>query len=134
MCVIAYEPQQRSFDDLPEGDFRRAVPRYAAKNWPRINKLVDAFQEIAKKYDATPAQVTIAWLLKQGDDIIPIPGSKQIKYIEENLSALDVSLSEQDLAELRKLADDVNKEFRGDKRYPGAAEGYINVETPLLQE
>lgn len=123
---------QRSFDDLPQGDFRRTIPKYAAKNWSRINKLIDAFGEIGNKYNATPAQVTLAWLLKQGDDIIPIPGSKQIKYVDENLGAIDLTLSEDDLRTVRKLADEVNEDLGQDQRYPDMTN--ILRETPPLSE
>jgi len=124
IAVIAYSPTGRgivsgrwkSWDDLPEGDFRRTVPRYAPKNWPRINKLVEAFQEIGNKYKATAVQVTLAWLLRQGDDIIPIPGSKQLKYVEENLFSLDIELSRDDLKTLRELAGEVNADLAVDAR------------------
>jgi len=140
IAIVAYSPTGRglvsgrwkSFDDLPEGDFRRTVPKYAAKNWPRINKLVDAFREIGAKYDATPAQVTLAWLLKQGDNTIPIPGSKQIKYVEENLGALDLTLSEEDLKSIRNLADEVNEDLGQDARYEASMLAPTQKETPPL--
>lgn len=125
---------QKSFDDLPEGDFRRTVPKYAAKNWPRINQLIEAFKTIGDKYNATPAQVTLAWLMHQGNDIIPIPGSKQIKYVDENIASLELMdrLSEEDLKLVRKLADEVNADLSGDARYGDMT--HIYRETPPLSE
>jgi len=138
--IVAYAPtargmatgRWRSFDDLPEGDWRRGVPRYAAENWPRINNLVDSFKTIAAKYNATPAQLGIAWLLTQGSDIIPIPGSKQLKYVEENLAAATLveKLKEEDLLEIRKLANEVNKDFEGFQRYPQEYVASVLQETP----
>ena len=90
------------------------------------------FQEIGAKYKATPAQVALAWLLRQGDDIIPIPGSKQVKYIEENFAALDIELSADDLKVVRQLADEVNADLAGDARYPDMSPIYR--ETPPLSE
>lgn len=128
----AFTLLQRSFDDLPEGDWRRGVPRFGPDNWPKINKLIDAFQAIASKYSATPAQLTIAWLLSQGDDIIPIPGSKQIKYIEENLGAASLlnKLKEEDLKELRTLANAIDKDLSGFDRYPAGGNHTLLQETP----
>lgn len=103
-------------------------------NWPKINKLIDAFLEIGKKYNATPAQVNIAWLLKQGNDVIPIPGSKQVKYVEENLATLDVDLSDEDVAQIRRLAEVVNQDIGADGRHGASDMGAIQTETPPLQE
>lgn len=129
-------PNQKSIDDLPEGDFRRTVPKYAAKNWPRINQLIEAFRSIGAKYDATSAQVTLAWLMHQGNDIIPIPGSKQIKYVDENIGALELMdrLIDEDLKEIRKLANEVHQDLGADSQYPGPSMAYINLETPPLSE
>jgi aryl-alcohol dehydrogenase-like predicted oxidoreductase len=73
------------------------------KNWPRINNFLDTLREIGAKYNATPVQVTLAWIINQSNDIIPIPGSKQIKYVDKNLGALNIKLSEEDLRAVRKL-------------------------------
>ncbi|KAF8316051.1 Aldo/keto reductase [Clavulina sp. PMI_390] len=144
IAIVAYSPtgrgivtgRWRSFDDLPEDDWRRGVPKFKPENWPRINKLVDSFKELANKYEATPAQVALAWLLKQGDDVIPIPGSKQIPYVEENWASLELldKISEEDLKVIRVLADEINSDLRGDARYPHASMGTLYAETlPLSQ-
>lgn len=97
-----------------------------------INKLIDGLQEIAKKHQATPAQVSIAWLLAQGNDIIPLPGSKQIKYCEENLGAAEVypKLTEEDLKSLRKLSDDAEAAMGQDARYGGGMMEICYIDTP----
>lgn len=100
-----------------------------------INKLVEGLQGVGKKYDATAAQVAIAWLLAQGKDIIPIPGSKQIKYCEENLGAAEVftKLTEEDLKVLRMLSDDAEEAMGKDDRYVGFLMDMCYVETPPLE-
>jgi diketogulonate reductase-like aldo/keto reductase len=91
-------------------------------------------REIGAKYNATPAQVTLAWMIKEQDDIIPIPGSKNIKYIEENLGALKVPLNEEDLKTVRKLAEEINSDLGKDTRYQAAHAGFFSGETPPLSE
>ena len=113
---------------------RRTIPKYAAEHWPRINEVVEAFKTIAAKYDATPAQITIAWLLAQGSDIIPIPGSKQIKYIEENLGANDIKLKDEDIKELRKISEAANDDLREFPRFGAAMMKYTYAETLALSE
>ena len=70
---------QKSPDDFEEGDWRRAVPRFSKENFPNILKLVDSLNEIGKRHGVTPGQVTLAWLLGQGDNVIPIPGTTREK-------------------------------------------------------
>jgi aryl-alcohol dehydrogenase-like predicted oxidoreductase len=87
VAVIAYSPlgrglltgQYKSPDDFEEGDFRRAVPRYSKENFPNILKIVDGLKEIGEKKGATAGQVALAWLLAQGEDVIPIPGTRKVK-------------------------------------------------------
>ncbi|KAF8309361.1 Aldo/keto reductase [Clavulina sp. PMI_390] len=144
IAIIAYSPtgrgivsgRWRSFDDIPEGDWRRGVPKFKPANWPHINELVDSLKVLADKYDATAAQIAIAWLLKQGNDIIPLPGSKQISYVEENWASLELvdKISEEDLTMIRSLADKVNADLGADTRYPPSMMGSIYVETPPLSE
>lgn len=74
----SFWPLQRSPADLKEGDWRLATPRFSAENFPKVLKVVDSIQAIAKKYNVTAGQITLAWLLAQGDDIIPIPGTTRI--------------------------------------------------------
>jgi aryl-alcohol dehydrogenase-like predicted oxidoreductase len=82
----------RSPADFEDGDFRKYAPRFSEENFPKNLKLVDALSSISKKKGCTPGQLTLAWLMAQGHDIIPIPGTKRIKYLEENLDAFKVEL------------------------------------------
>ena len=70
---------QKSPDDFGEGDFRKLVPRYSKENFPNILKIADGLKEIGKKYDATPGQISLAWVLAQGEDVIPIPGTGKLQ-------------------------------------------------------
>ncbi len=94
----------KSFEDLPEGDYRRHDPRYQGENFKRNLLLVDEVNEVADRYGATPAQVAIAWLLHQGIDIVPIPGTKHVRYLEENTVSFRLDLEDEDLAALSGLA------------------------------
>ena len=94
----------KSYDDIPEGDYRRNDPRYQGENFGKNMALVQVVKEIAQAKEAKPSQVALAWLLEQGTDIVPIPGTKRVKYLEENAAAVNVSLSHDDLAKLESLA------------------------------
>jgi aryl-alcohol dehydrogenase-like predicted oxidoreductase len=94
----------KSYEDIPEGDYRRNDPRYQGENFQKNMALVGVVQEIAQAKGASPGQVALAWLLAQGLDIVPIPGTKRLKYLEENAQAVNVSLSPEDLARLDALA------------------------------
>lgn len=96
--------QIKSFEDIPEHDYRRKDPRYQGANFARNMELVKLVERIAKKHGATPAQVAIGWCLHQGDEIAPIPGTKRVKYLEENVAAWQLKLDKDDLAELDTLA------------------------------
>jgi len=110
---VAYSPLGRGFltgryrstSDLPEGDSRaQRFPRFNAENMADNLELVDRVEELADRKGCTAGQVALAWVLAQGDDIVPIPGTKRLKYFEENLVAADVELSEEDM---RWLSDNV---------------------------
>jgi aryl-alcohol dehydrogenase-like predicted oxidoreductase len=90
--------QIKTFDDLAADDYRRSSPRFQGDNLARNLALVDRVGEIAKEKGCTPSQLALAWVLAQGDDIVPIPGTKRRKYLEENIAAVDVQLSPADLA------------------------------------
>ena len=100
-CLLAYSPlgrgfltgQIRSFDDLASDDFQRTNPRFQGENFPKNLDLVDHVKEIAARKGASPSQLALAWVLSQGDHILPIPGTKRRKYLEENLGALNVTLT-----------------------------------------
>lgn len=94
----------KSYDDIPEGDYRRNDPRYMGENFAKNMEMVDVVKEIAEAKDATPGQIALAWLLAQGEDIAPIPGTKRLKYLEENAAAAAVSLTAEELARLDALA------------------------------
>jgi aryl-alcohol dehydrogenase-like predicted oxidoreductase len=109
---VAYSPlgrgfltgRFRTFEDLPEDDYRRNSPRFQGENFQRNLDLVGRVEEIARRKHCSPAQLALAWLLAQGDDIVPIPGTKQRRYLEENISALDVTLTPADLEEIEEVA------------------------------
>jgi aryl-alcohol dehydrogenase-like predicted oxidoreductase len=96
--------QIRSIDDLAPDDFRRHSPRFAGENFERNLELVQRVQQLAKDKDCTPGQLALAWLLHQGEDIAPIPGTKRIAYLEENVGALDVELTSEDLRQIDQFA------------------------------
>jgi aryl-alcohol dehydrogenase-like predicted oxidoreductase len=87
----------RSFDDLPAGDYRRASPRFQGENFERNLALVEVVEELAAEHRVTASQLALAWALSRGDHVVPIPGTKRVSYLEENLGALEVELSQEDL-------------------------------------
>lgn len=105
---VPYSPLGRGFlagrftspDELDEGDFRRTGPRFTGDNLQANLRLADKVKEIAAEKGVTPAQLAIAWLLAQGDDIVPIPGTKRRTYLEQNAAAVDVRLTADDLTRI----------------------------------
>jgi aryl-alcohol dehydrogenase-like predicted oxidoreductase len=83
----------------------KVMPRFMEGNKEKNVKLVNQFKELADKKGCTTSQLALAWLMKQGDDIIPIPGTKKMKYLEDNWGALDVMLSDEDEADIRKFVE-----------------------------
>jgi aryl-alcohol dehydrogenase-like predicted oxidoreductase len=118
---VAYSPLGRGFltgaiqsvDDLAPDDYRRSSPRFQGENFDRNLELVGTIEELAANKAVTPAQLALAWVLAQGEDIVPIPGTKRRERLEENAAAVDVELSDD---ELREIADAL-PEASGD-RYP----------------
>jgi aryl-alcohol dehydrogenase-like predicted oxidoreductase len=104
----------RTLKGLPKNDFRRGVPRFRGKNLTQNLRLVDQLSAIAAQKGCTPAQLALAWLLAQGEDIVPIPGTKHSKYLEENAGAADLALSRADLARIEAV---VSKEAVVGERY-----------------
>jgi aryl-alcohol dehydrogenase-like predicted oxidoreductase len=94
----------RSIDDLAPDDFRRHSPRFAGANFARNLELVTRVQKLAGERGCTPGQLALAWLLHQGDDVAPIPGTKRTAYLEENVGALDVALTDEDLRQIEQAA------------------------------
>ncbi|MBZ6383339.1 aldo/keto reductase [Sphingomonas sanguinis] len=109
---VPYSPLGRGFltgqitrrEDLPEGDYRRNDPRYSEQNFDRNMQLVEVVKTIAAAHEASAAQVALAWLLAQGDDIVPIPGSKRRTTLEDSMKAAELVLSTEDLAKLDQAA------------------------------
>ncbi len=105
---VAYSPLGRGFltgrftspDELAEGDFRRNHPRFRGENLERNLELVRRVEELADEKVATPGQVALAWVLSRGDDVVPIPGTKRVRYLEENAAAADLELTDDDLQRL----------------------------------
>jgi len=105
ISFVSYSPLGRGFltgrfkkfEDLPEGDWRRTNPRFQGGNFEKNLILVERITEIAGEKGITPAQLALAWVLAQGDDIVSIPGTKHRTYLEQNIGALDVALTEKDL-------------------------------------
>jgi aryl-alcohol dehydrogenase-like predicted oxidoreductase len=109
---VAYSPlgrgfltgRFRSFEDLPENDYRRNSPRFQGENFQKNLDLVERVGEIARSKQCTPAQLALAWLLAQGEDIVPIPGTKQRRYLEENIKSLDIEMTPADLDRIEEVA------------------------------
>jgi aryl-alcohol dehydrogenase-like predicted oxidoreductase len=95
--------QIRSMDDLADDDWRKTSPRFIGENFQRNLRIADEVEAIAKEVGATPAQVAIAWLLAQGDDIAPIPGTKRVSRVEENVAADEIELTARQLEKLNNL-------------------------------
>lgn len=109
---VAYSPlgrgiltgQIRRYEDLAEDDFRRNSPRYIGENFKKNLELVDRIHEMAKQIGCTPAQLALAWVMAQGSGIVPIPGTKRRKYLEENVAAASISLTTADLARIEEVS------------------------------
>ncbi|HEY1606358.1 MAG TPA: aldo/keto reductase [Allosphingosinicella sp.] len=116
---VAYSPLGRGFltgqitrpEDFPEDDFRRFHPRFTGENFEKNIALVHAIEAMARAKGVTAAQLALAWVLAQGDDIVPIPGTKHVNYLDQNIAALDIALSDAELARLDEILP------------PGAASG-----------
>lgn len=110
--LVPYSPLGRGFltgrfqspDDLPEDDWRRNNPRFQGENFEKNLDLVDEVERLADKKGVTPAQLALAWVLHQGDDVVPIPGTTDPDHLEENIGALRVSLSSEELDRLDEIA------------------------------
>ncbi|MDQ3922897.1 MAG: aldo/keto reductase [Actinomycetota bacterium] len=109
---VAYSPLGRGFltgriqrfEDLPEGDFRRSSPRFQGENFEKNLELVDRVKEIANEKGLAASQLALAWLLHQGEDIVPIPGTKRREYLEENVAAVGISLTDEELRRIDEVA------------------------------
>ena len=128
---VAYSPlgrgfltgQFRTFDDLAPDDYRRNSPRFQAENFQKNLDLVRKVEEIAAEKHCKPSQLALAWVLAQGDDIVPIPGTKRRKYLEENAAAAEIRLSQEDLARLDEVFP---KDAAAGQRYPEHMMALVN--------
>lgn len=128
---VAYSPIGRGFlsgaikspDDLEETDWRRNLPRFQGENFKKNLELVDRVESIAKEKNVTPSQLALAWVLAQGDDIVPIPGTAKSKHIEQNAAAVDIILSGSDLASLDEIFP---RDAAAGARYSEAAMASVN--------
>jgi len=106
--LVPFSPLGRGFlagnvkraEEYPEGDFRRGDPRFQGENFDANMRTASIVRDVAAKHDATPATIALAWLLHKGDDIVPIPGTKRRKYLEENAAAASIALSAEEIATL----------------------------------
>lgn len=122
---VAYSPlgrgfltgQIKKFEDLAADDYRRSSPRFQGANFEKNLELVRRVEEIAREKNCKPSQLALAWVLAQGEDIVPIPGTKRRKYLEENAAAVDLKLSAEDL---RRIDEVFPKEAAAGARYPEA--------------
>jgi aryl-alcohol dehydrogenase-like predicted oxidoreductase len=129
---VPYSPLGRGFltgqfkkpEDIPEDDYRRNSPRFQGENFQKNLDLVKKIEEMAGKKGCTPSQLALAWLLSQGDDIVPIPGTKKRKYLEENAGAVEVSLSKQELTEIESIAP---KDVAAGQRYAAPQMAGVNL-------
>jgi len=113
ISLVAYSPLARGLvtatvtdkNELGKDDFRRTLPRFNDQHWDNNVQLVNEFAELAKARNCTASQLALAWVLAQGEDIIPIPGTKRRKYLEENSAAVDIDLNKSDLKEIQELME-----------------------------
>jgi aryl-alcohol dehydrogenase-like predicted oxidoreductase len=128
---VPYSPLGRGFltgkiqqpEDIPQDDYRRTTPRFQGENFQRNLDIVKRVEEFSRQKKCTPAQLALAWVLAQGNDIVPIPGTKKRKYLQENIAALDVDLSGEDLERIEEVAP---KEAFAGSRYPEAMMKLLN--------
>ncbi|KAK6529677.1 hypothetical protein TWF281_008840 [Arthrobotrys megalospora] len=139
IATVAYSPLGRGFltgryrsaDDFEPGDFRTFAPRFSKENFPKNLELVDGIQALAEKKGVTAAQLTLAWVLSRGEDIVPIPGTTRIEGLKENLGALKVELSEEDKKEVERLAREC---VPVGERYPAGMNEVLFADTIPLGE
>lgn len=128
IAFVAYSPLGRGFltgglrspDDIPDNDWRRNHPRFQGDNFFKNLRIVDAVEALGKEKGLTPAQVALAWVLSKGNDVIPIPGTKRIKHLEQNAAAVDVRFSADEMHQLEHIGEAAGF------RYPEASAVYLN--------
>lgn len=131
IAFVAYSPLGRGFltgqikqvEDFAPDDYRRHSPRFQGENFEKNLQLVTKLEALAAQKNCTASQLALAWVLAQGDDIFPIPGTKRISYLEENLGALHISFTPAELEQINELAP---KGAASGERYPAAMMGSLN--------
>jgi aryl-alcohol dehydrogenase-like predicted oxidoreductase len=129
--LVPFSPLGRGFlagsakraEEYPEGDFRRGDPRFQGENFDANVRAASIVRDIAAQRNATPAQIALAWLLHKGDDIVPIPGTKRRKYLEENAAAASITLGADEMA---RLDDALRPEAVSGPRYNERAMGWVD--------
>jgi aryl-alcohol dehydrogenase-like predicted oxidoreductase len=129
--LVAFSPLGRGFltgqvkraEEYPEGDFRRGDPRYQGENFDANVRAAEEVREVARSFGARPGQVALAWLLHKGPDVVPIPGTKRVRYLEENAAAAAVRL---DADQMRRLDDALAPEKISGPRYSPAAMSMVD--------
>jgi aryl-alcohol dehydrogenase-like predicted oxidoreductase len=132
ITFVAYSPLGRGFltgqitrfDDFAADDYRRLSPHFQGENFARNLRLVRRVEKIAKKKGCAPAQLALAWVLAQGDDVIPVPGTKRRSYLEENAAAADLTLTAKDLQRLDEVAP---RGAAAGSRYPEDMMQFVNL-------
>ena len=130
IALVPYSPLARglvtatvgNLDELASDDFRRTLPRFHDESMNNNQQLVEEFAVIAKNKNCTPAQLALAWVLAQGDNLIPIPRTKKRKYLEENAAAVDIELSNEELHAIENLLD----------KYPNVGQRYSDGSMKLV--
>jgi len=128
---VPYSPLGRGFltgaikrpEDFADDDYRKASPRFQGDNFAKNLRLVEKIQSLARDKGIAASQLALAWVLAQGDDLVPIPGTKRRKYLDENVGALEVELS---AAELEDIADIFPLDAAAGLRYPEVSMGLLN--------
>lgn len=136
VAIVCYSPigrgmlggTLRSPKDFEEGDFRAFAPRFSEENFPKNLELVDRITAIAKKKGCTPSQLTLAWIMAQGDDFFPIPGTTNVGRLVENLESVKVKISSEEENEIRKACENATH----GSRYPEAFAQALYADTPDL--
>lgn len=137
VTIVAYAPlgrglltgQYKSMDEFAADDFRRTIPKFSKENFPKILDVVSRIKAIAENHNATSGQATLAWLLAQGNDFLVIPGTKKVKYLQENAGAAALKLTNEEIAAITTIAKDAD--LPGE-RYAGVMHGMAHVESPAL--
>ncbi|MGE5181775.1 MAG: aldo/keto reductase, partial [Acidobacteriota bacterium] len=132
VALVAYSPLGRGFltgeierfEDFPPDDYRRSSPRFQGENFAKNLALVERIREMAREKGCTASQLALAWMLAQGDDVVPIPGTKRRRYLEENLAALAVELDARDLARIDEIAP---RGVAAGERYPAAMMRFVGT-------